>query len=144
MLYSTRHKFAYVNRLIKPFLHEWKIDSLWLFASISSLPHFQRIYYLPLYCDFVLRAGLETWPTNEAKLNLIPNKIPILPLCECKILFQYRICKFNSCGQTAGDSVRRLCTLTQWTPSSSRKLSVATVMWATNSNRTNSLLSENN
>ena len=113
------------------------------------------LYIVILSCVLVSK----TWSTNEAKLNLMHSKIPVLhmytysnlkvlyivrPLCECKIFFQYMIGKFNICGQTAGDSVKSLCILTQWTPISSRKLSVATVMWATNSKRTNSLLSENN
>jgi hypothetical protein len=44
------------------FLHEWNFDSLGLHPNISTVPPYQRIYYLSLHCYSILHSDLKTWP----------------------------------------------------------------------------------
>ena len=56
--------------------NEWNFDLLRLFPNIWMVPLFQRIYYLSLCCDFVLRSGLKTWPCTYFSLHLLLDQSP--------------------------------------------------------------------
>ena len=45
--------------LITSWIEFWFVNVV---PNIWTVPRFQRIYYLSIYCDFVLYSDLETWP----------------------------------------------------------------------------------
>jgi len=52
---------------------EWNFDIWWLFPNMWTLPTFQRIYYLSLYCDFALHYIHETWTDSFPKIYIWTN-----------------------------------------------------------------------
>jgi len=64
--------------VINPFLN----SSLMGFRFARDVPKYmnsstiQRLYYLPLSCNFVLHAGFETWPHTSFSQHLLPDQTP--------------------------------------------------------------------